>query len=232
MYCIGGKNLYRTPDVHTPWTMVEQGVYSSPYSFLKSAGGELFRTEDDTLFRSVDQGLNWSQLTVAPSRINDIEEFESDLYIATDSSGVLKSTDGGITWSSSNSGLLSLSVNTLCSFDTVLLAGLPNDSGIVFYDNQAWASVNVDFCQSFSMDEEPNRDKDVHVWPNPASTMFHVEVDGEFTLEIFDISGRSILRSKLKENAVIDVRNLKPGVYQYIIQKNRDVFSGKMIIKE
>ncbi|WP_417591149.1 T9SS type A sorting domain-containing protein [Owenweeksia hongkongensis] len=230
LYCITEGDLYRCKDVHSKWSLIEQGVYSSVYSFLKEIGSEIYRTEDDTLFHSSDNGLTWTQLSVASSRINDIVEFNNDLYLATNASGVLKSTDGGLTWSSANNGLVGMDVNTLCSVDTALLSGLSNGDGIMVYDGQSWLAVNMDFCQSFSVVEKSVDNQWYDVFPNPASTMFEIKVDGKATLELFDVSGKLVLSKKLERSIVINTSKFSPGVYSFLLRNADSTATGKIVI--
>ncbi|MBL0174791.1 MAG: hypothetical protein IPP94_05930 [Ignavibacteria bacterium] len=62
---------------------------------------------DQGLYRSVDGGLNWKKL----SNANDISEIaihpknENLMYISTVREGVLRTTDGGTSWTSIKDGL-------------------------------------------------------------------------------------------------------------------------------
>jgi uncharacterized protein (TIGR03437 family) len=70
----------------------------------------LYASTSNALFRSIDQGSTWSPLSqVAASvtvRFLIVDSSNSNtLYAATDVQGVLKSTDGGLTWNAINTGI-------------------------------------------------------------------------------------------------------------------------------
>ena len=61
------------------------------------------------------------------------------------------------------------------------------------------------------------------IYPNPASRVVNVEYEDHLTGEsykIFDLAGRKIISGKLHPGKVIiDIRDLKPGTYLFIVEQ-------------
>lgn len=79
---------------------------------IDSAGETLFLGAHTGLFRSDDRGRTWQKVSVSTKHAHlDVMDIAIDpresktIYIGTHEAGVLKSTDGGKTWSAANSGI-------------------------------------------------------------------------------------------------------------------------------
>jgi hypothetical protein len=74
----------------------------------------------------------------------------------------------------------------------------------------------------------------VFCFPNPASTVFFVNLSGfeRATIEIFDITGHSVYRKAGCTGLLqIDAHNLVPGVYQVVlIDEKEKIFTQKLIL--
>lgn len=58
----------------------------------------------------------------------------------------------------------------------------------------------------------------LNIYPNPADNIVNIEYDKEFLMEIFDVTGRKVLASKLKQT---NISGLNPATY-IIVVKNKD----------
>jgi photosystem II stability/assembly factor-like uncharacterized protein len=119
----GQSSLYKSTNKGDDW----ENIASAPvnvYTLFASRNGNLYggRTHyfsnptPDFLFRSTDNGVNWSPLGsgIITKPVLDIEENQLGyLYAAVDSLGVFRSTDSGDTWEPINNGLDFLSVTKL-----------------------------------------------------------------------------------------------------------------------
>jgi hypothetical protein len=89
--------------------------------------------------------------------------------------------------------------------------------------------------QSFPSADE----KALQLYPNPVNTWlniaFHSTVTSEISLDIFDIKGNKILVSKQRVEAKSDnkfkvnVGDLTPGIYMFVLHSAKNAFSGKFI---
>jgi hypothetical protein len=74
----------------------------------------------------------------------------------------------------------------------------------------------------------------ISVWPNPATSVLHVQYSStasNVNVQIFDELGRNVMRSSIYQgNNSIDVSNLSKGIYFLILQEgNKQIFYKKII---
>ncbi|MFW6276069.1 MAG: HVO_0234 family beta-propeller protein [Bacteroidota bacterium] len=91
-------------------------------SYLSSLGIDGYYyigTETNGLYKSID-GNNWSQVNIGlgSNKINNIQHYESILYVSCNLGGLFKSTDNGVVWSGINSGLPTIDIYSLIIMDT------------------------------------------------------------------------------------------------------------------
>ena len=71
------------------------------------------------------------------------------------------------------------------------------------------------------------------VFPNPASNFLNVSLSQTFNspkLELYDVQGRKVFSALLKQSDLLDVSNLKSGIYLYILKDGKEFkFTGKII---
>jgi photosystem II stability/assembly factor-like uncharacterized protein len=127
---IGANGIIRSSNPESrSYTATDNGiVYAKPYSYVLKmirAGSYLFTGTSDGIFRSSDNGTNWTSCNLGfTASVNDIAIVGSDLYVALKDSAVYKSSDNGATWSSFHQGLtLPLTVNCMQSIGSYLLEG-------------------------------------------------------------------------------------------------------------
>lgn len=63
----------------------------------------------------------------------------------------------------------------------------------------------IDVTMNCPSDIEEYENKNISVYPNPSTGTFYVDIDGSYTLEIIDISGKIVSKSKLEENTNITI---------------------------
>lgn len=66
------------------------------------------------------------------------------------------------------------------------------------------------------------QDTKINVYPNPVNGIINVEYDKEFIMEIFDLTGKKVLTSNLKQT---NISILKPATYIILIKSN----DGKLL---
>ncbi len=74
----------------------------------------------------------------------------------------------------------------------------------------------------------------INVYPNPANSIVNFEFHTMTTgyIKLFDIAGRTVAQLELSNErmAVMDVKNLLPGIYVYEINNGKDIKRGKVSI--
>lgn len=75
------------------------------------------------------------------------------------------------------------------------------------------------------------------IYPNPANEFFYINtanIDGEFQLEIFDVSGKAIesqqIRLHKNTTASIDISNLHQGLYIIRLRDSKSIYTSKLRI--
>ena len=79
-----------------------------------------------------------------------------------------------------------------------------------------------------------DENKKLKVFPNPANSFINFEIEGQVQpviVDIYDWSGRSILKQDITTNQQVSIKHLKRGMYFYSLNKNGQKQNGKIIIK-
>jgi Secretion system C-terminal sorting domain len=71
------------------------------------------------------------------------------------------------------------------------------------------------------------------VYPSPATDFIQIKMNnaGRYNVELFDISGKLILKDILNENKTIDVKNLQRGVVIMKISNDKVIASKKIVLE-
>lgn len=96
------------------------------------------------------------------------------------------------------------------------------------------ASVQISsYCpeQSGSLGFEGEELKEISVFPNPASDRLYIQLDGHYSYQLLDLSGKIILEGFINDAAPIDLGKLTSGVYLIYIKSSSQIFSEKVIVK-
>ena len=98
--------LYRSTDHGQHWTPANTGFIGVPLSFTNNATSLFVATLTDGIFRSMNDGANWTALagTNALSP-NKLLYANGVLYVGSGVTGVYRSTDNGGTFTASSNGL-------------------------------------------------------------------------------------------------------------------------------
>ena len=105
-----GQGVYRSVDGGLSWQLGNSGLTSRTTFDLDlhpQNPSVLYVTTTDGVFQSVDAGVNWARLeTPARTTELDIDPTNPDrMIVTTAESGILRSLDGGQTWTPVNTGL-------------------------------------------------------------------------------------------------------------------------------
>jgi GH25 family lysozyme M1 (1,4-beta-N-acetylmuramidase) len=78
-----------------------------------------------------------------------------------------------------------------------------------------------------------DKNMDAVIYPNPASDNFQVDIpsfQGEILVSIYDISGKQVLRTSVKNKTTIDVSGLSNGLYTLSLTAANQTINKKLLI--
>jgi photosystem II stability/assembly factor-like uncharacterized protein len=132
-----GGGVFRSTDDGARWTQINSGLTSSRvYSFVVS-GMYLFAGTSGGVFRSRNNGTNWTDSGLTDHTIAALAVEGTYIYAGT-TGGVFRSADDGASWTQINFGLGNSPVYSFAAIDTILFGGSPG--GGVFRSNNHGAS--------------------------------------------------------------------------------------------
>jgi len=103
-------NMFRSTDGGSNWTNISSLTYNYDISFSSADNNLVLSCGSSRLYRSTNTGLSWSTITsgLSGSGINWIEPdaVNASLAYTGSSAGFFYSSDGGVSWTPQNSGLL------------------------------------------------------------------------------------------------------------------------------
>ena len=117
-----GNGIYRSFDNGKNWYSVDIGVDKAGIMSLAVSDTKIFcGTERNGMFFSADSGKQWSSINIDlnPKHVPSLAVSGTDIFAST-IDGFLISTDNGITWNQSNTGLTNPQINSLFSFSDSL----------------------------------------------------------------------------------------------------------------
>jgi len=86
----------------------------------------------------------------------------------------------------------------------------------------------ISTCTSVGIDENFDLSKKL-IYPNPAKSTLNIDFEGEFSLEIYDLTARLVLKSKTKKT---DISQLKQGIYMVSLKdSNERVIKVEKLVK-
>ena len=173
-----------------------------------NSNGDIFAgTDDGPVFRSSDNGDDWSQLNTGltlPSVRALAINSNGDVYAGTENGGIFRSTDNVDTWSQINTGLTTTVVWSLAIKGTDHIFAGTNGGG-VFRSVESTTSVqeiSTTIPSSFALEQNyPNSF-------NPETVIrFALPAAGDVTLKVYNILGQEI-RTLVAKNLHAGSHNL------------------------
>ena len=105
------------------------------------------------------------------------------------------------------------------------------------YDGQSAPSAGEFFtynlnCQDLEDDiNEMEINKNVSIYPNPATTVLNVVAEGYNTIEVINLLGQTVYTCNATNNTQINVSNLRNGVYFVRVNGTNGTTTQKFIKK-
>lgn len=123
------------------------------------------------------------------------------------------------------------------SYDSECMFTIYNANNVVLYDGQSAPSAGEFFtynlnCQDLEDDiNEMEINKNVSIYPNPATTVLNVVAEGYNTIEVINLLGQTVYTCNATNNTQINVSNLRNGVYFVRVNGEKGTTTQKFIKK-
>jgi len=232
-------SLYYSTDDGNSWNTNKD--FPSQISDMKlvSDGVYYLLTIGNGLFRSSDNGVNWSNI-ISRSQLgslnlpdlpgNQITEIQKDNLLLATNQGFYESIDNGQNWNKRNDNLSNSNISTVNITDEGLLYAV-TDNGIYVSSNSITSVTKNDIPAQFQLQQN---------YPNPFNPKtiinFSIPQAGFVTIKIYDILGKEVA-TIINENknagyykVNFDASSLTSGVYIYRITSNNFVQAKKMLL--
>lgn len=176
---------------------------------------------DPVLYRSADNGMNWSQSSTSVFDNKPVYAIINDqdaLYAGTEKNGVMKSTDNGITWTTFNEGFKDASGDWFCNHINIRSFTLKGNTLFAGTDCGVWKRTLP--ARPATPPGTPNTGSDslVNIYPNPNTSntltlRVRTEDLGSMCI-IKDATGSIVLQKRItNETTLIDISSLSGGFY-------------------
>jgi photosystem II stability/assembly factor-like uncharacterized protein len=140
-----GGRIYVSTNHGNSWTLANKGIPNSSVTGLATIGTKLMAvTEFGGAYISNDAGQTWTIIASFPNiGASSLTAIGSTVY-ATTTSGLVSSTDLGVTWQSANTGLGSNRVMQLAAAGNFLLAATETGGAFASTNNGgSWTAINI-----------------------------------------------------------------------------------------
>lgn len=138
--------LFKSVDQGRSWSRSDQGLPGgSRINAIGSVGAALFSATDSGLYRSNDAGQHWHPVAGAAGsslRILSLASLGTNGFAGTESSGILRSVDGGGNWDVLHT-FSPQKVRSLLAWNGRLFVGTERDGVVVSEDSgRSWVSLS------------------------------------------------------------------------------------------
>ena len=99
------------------------------------------------------------------------------------------------------------------------------------YSNGTAAAIRLIMGESIGVEEDII--SGLNIYPNPSNGIVNIDLDqnGEFSVEVTDILGKSISRETIQSNTILNLNNLEKGVYFVTVSNNEIMKTTKVIVE-
>ncbi|MBN2565466.1 MAG: hypothetical protein JXB46_07120 [Candidatus Eisenbacteria bacterium] len=164
--------------------MASSGLTNAYISCLAVSDSNVFAGTSDGLFRSTNNGTNWTPVDSGLTTINirSLAVSDGNVFVGTGGAGVFLSTNNGTSWTAANTGLPPATVECLAVSGSYMFAGtdfhgvyLPTNSGIDWTPaNSGLAPNTTVLCLAVSGGDILAGTMGGGVWRRPLSEMVGV----------------------------------------------------------
>ncbi|MCH2023171.1 MAG: YCF48-related protein [Saprospiraceae bacterium] len=162
-------------------------------------------------FRSMDAGATWDTLDLSAFASNSMDNFKSmyfkdelNGYIGTEQGNILKTTDGGQTWT--------VDYSFAGPYSIVVDIDFAGNMGYAFGDDGAIAKTdNMTSIQPLQLSQE------IRGFPNPATDRYYLDlgtIEDAKHINIYSLEGRMVLNEPSpKQQQIINTQSWPQGIY-------------------
>lgn len=161
LYCVVsgilGNKIFRSINNGASWTDLQLALIWNVSTIFQHSGALYVGTGNMGVYKSVDGGLTWSNVSIGITpnvRINRFISIGNYLFAATND-GVFVTTNNGANWTSTSNGLNTTYIQSLTVNGNSLFAG--SSSGGVFKTTNfgtSWTNVNNGLLSTFNLTVE------------------------------------------------------------------------------
>ncbi|MBL7976096.1 MAG: T9SS type A sorting domain-containing protein, partial [Candidatus Kapabacteria bacterium] len=217
------KKLLRSSDLGNSWIRCNSGLNYLSFRVFTSNRNIIYAfidfNDSSRFYKSYDDGFTWQRIFIPfidMSPIRYTTSSSSNVIVASDTGGVLRSTDYGATWHNITSGLLNKKILSLYIKGTTLFAGT-DGAGVWKYN-----------LLSTDIPEQPSiSGTHVRCYPNPANDELTIslttttELQQPLQYSITNILGTSVLQSQqMEKECTIPIHTLPSGVYYVTVAQS------------
>jgi hypothetical protein len=225
LFASGSNNLYRSTNNGMTWSFTNGGQYF-PIFAMGASGTFIYAGGFQGLIRSTDSGNTWSTridifIIGSGTHLSGFAVSGSTLYATTHTgpgAGVIKSTNNGLNWSTANTGIETVSLNTIINTGTSLVTG-GSDKGVFVSttNGTSWTqtndglpaggSIRALFVEGTTLYAGTGGDG-IHRSTNNGTTWENVSVDPGGLLK------NSIVRSIASKDGILFAAGINEGVFK------------------
>ena len=138
-----GNGIFRSTNNGAGWVESNSGITNLFAHSLLVIGNRILAGTDGGAFVSTDTGGSWSLLPGSPTDIRSLASNGSILVAGTNTGGVFRSTNDGVTWAAANAGLTSLYVRVIIARGGNFFTGAKAGGVALSTDNGSnWLPIN------------------------------------------------------------------------------------------
>ncbi|MBA2611811.1 MAG: T9SS type A sorting domain-containing protein [Bacteroidetes bacterium] len=116
---------------------------------------------------------------------------------------------------------------------TATVPGISGAMDVNVFNGNAAAFNNFMGCITTGNMEQARLNNSFNVYPNPASTEFHIDysgINGQANVNVYDISGKLLMSHEMIGKTIINTSNLSEGVYNVSIKNREGVVNKRLIV--
>lgn len=94
------------------------------------------------------------------------------------------------------------------------------------------ADVTIDVQSTEGIEEQPQMEMDVQIYPNPADEEINIDADGITLVEVYDVNGRRVFARRCADDCgTVNIRPLPAGLYTVRVTTNLGIKTEKVVVR-